>query len=65
MPTRRLIVYAAVFALAHHGAARASEAITMTAEAGLDGVGRPGRWLPVHVAIDNRGDDITGHLTVE
>jgi hypothetical protein len=43
----------------------AAQDLTLTATAGLDGLGRPGRWAPVHVTVDNRGTDITGALVVE
>jgi len=46
-------------------AAPAADAPLLTAEAGLDGVGRPGRWLPVRVTIDARTEDINGDLVAE
>ncbi len=43
----------------------AADAAVLTANAGLDGVGRPGRWLPVRVAIEARSEDISGDLIAE
>jgi len=45
--------------------APAADAPRLTADAGLDGVGRPGRWLPVRVTIDARAEDVDGDLVVE
>lgn len=45
--------------------APAADAAVLTAEAGLDGVGRPGRWLPVRVTIDARTDDVDGDLIAD
>jgi hypothetical protein len=43
----------------------AAQDLTLTATAGLDGLGRPRRWAPVHVTVDNRGTDVSGTLVVE
>ncbi len=45
--------------------AAADAGLTMTAEAGLGGVCRAGRWAPVRVAIENRGSDVAGEIVVE
>ncbi|HXD75600.1 MAG TPA: hypothetical protein VN628_17765, partial [Vicinamibacterales bacterium] len=45
--------------------APAADAAVLRAEAGLDGLGRPGRWLPVRVMIDARTDDVRGELIAE
>ena len=39
--------------------------LTLTATAGLDGVGRPGRWAPVRVTVENQGADVNGALVIE
>ena len=38
--------------------------LQMSVSAGLGGAGRLGRWMPVVVDIDNRGDDIDGTLVI-
>lgn len=43
----------------------AAQDLTLIATAGLDGLGRPGRWAPVRVTIDNRATDVSGALVVE
>lgn len=45
--------------------AAAAERLTMSADAGLGGVVRAGRWAPVRVDVDNRGQDVSGTLTIE
>ena len=45
--------------------AAAADRLTMSAEAGLAGVVRAGRWAPVRVDVDNRGQDVNGTLTIE
>lgn len=45
--------------------AAAAERLTMSVDAGLEGVVRAGRWAQVRVDVDNRGEDISGTLTVE
>ncbi len=37
----------------------------MSADAGLGGVVRAGRWAPVRVDVNNQGQDISGILTIE
>ena len=39
--------------------------LTLTAEVGLGGVCRPGRWAPVRVTLQNTGTDVAGDLLVE
>lgn len=47
------------------GAAPAeTSAVQMLVSAGLAGTGRLGRWIPVEVVIDNKGDDIDGTLVI-
>jgi hypothetical protein len=38
--------------------------LTVTAQAGVGGLGRTGRWTPVHVSVDNTDRDVTGDLVV-
>ena len=38
--------------------------LTLKAQAGLGGIGRAGRWAPVHVAVDNTDRDFTGDIVV-
>ena len=45
--------------------AAAAERLTLSANAGLGGIVRAGRWAPVRVDVDNRGQDVKGTLTVE
>jgi len=45
--------------------AAAAERLTISADAGLGGVVRAGRWAPVRVDVDNRGQDVSGTLTIE
>jgi hypothetical protein len=45
--------------------ARAQDAVTLSAEAGLGGLVRPGRWVPVRITIDNRGPDLSGDLIAD
>jgi len=47
------------------GAPGASGSVTLKAEAGLGGVCRPGRWMPVRVWLANDGEDVSGELVVE
>ena len=45
--------------------ARAGEIATIKGSAGLGGLCRPGRWTPVRVEIDYRGDDAAGDIVVD
>jgi hypothetical protein len=45
--------------------ARAGEAVTIKANAGLGGLCRPGRWIPVRVDVDYRGAEAAGELIVD
>jgi len=45
--------------------AAAADRLTMSADAGLAGVVRAGRWAPVRVDVDNRAQDVNGTLTIE
>ena len=38
--------------------------LTVTAQAGLGGLGRTGRWTPLHVSIDNTDRDVAGDIVV-
>jgi len=38
--------------------------LTLTAQAGLGGVGRANRWAPVHVSVDNTDRDFAGDIVV-
>ena len=38
--------------------------LTLTAQAGLGGVGRASRWAPVHVSVDNTDRDFAGDIVV-
>ena len=38
--------------------------LSVTAQAGVGGLGRTGRWTPVHVSVDNTDRDLTGDLVV-
>lgn len=40
-------------------------AVTLTADAGLNGICRPGRWAPVRVTVENHDADFIGDLVVE
>ena len=42
----------------------ATGGITLAADAGLDGVTRPGRFTRVRIAIENSGTDVAGNLVV-
>lgn len=43
----------------------ARESVVLRADAGLGGLARPGRWMPVRVEIDNRTGDLKGEVVVE
>jgi hypothetical protein len=45
--------------------ARPSGPVALTATAGLGGVGKPGRWTPVRIAVENTGDTLSGELLVQ
>lgn len=48
------------------GAALAEgQAVTMTATAGYDGLGKSGRWVPVQAIITNKGAELEGTLRFE
>ncbi|HUK37471.1 MAG TPA: hypothetical protein VLV86_26320 [Vicinamibacterales bacterium] len=49
--------------LAATGQAHAG-ALTLTAQAGLGGLGRAGRWAPVRVVVDNTDRDIRGDVVI-
>src|SRR5690349_16135478 len=38
--------------------------LALKAQAGLAGLGRAGRWAPVHISVDNTDRDFTGDLVV-
>jgi hypothetical protein len=55
-----------LLALLVSGAAPAlAGAATLTAEAGLGGMSRPGRWTPVRVSVDASSADITGEIVLD
>ena len=54
-------VLASGLAASLHAAAE----LTLHAEAGLNGVGRPGRWAPVRVTLENGATDLVGELVLE
>lgn len=43
----------------------ADQGLRLEAQAGLGGLGRPGRWVPVRIQIDNADRDLSGELLVE
>lgn len=45
--------------------ATAGPGVSLSAEAGLGGLARSGRWMPVRIALENTGADITGELVVD
>src|SRR5262245_50135940 len=45
--------------------ASAAGDLRLTADAGLGGISRPGRWTPVRVAIENAAGDVEGELVIE
>jgi hypothetical protein len=40
-------------------------AATVTAQAGLGGMSRPGRWTPVRVSVDAANADVTGEIVLD
>jgi hypothetical protein len=62
---RGLLALALVGMLAPASTMRAADGLRLTATVGLDGIGRPGRWMPVRVTIDNQANDIDGELVVQ
>lgn len=62
-PSRIALVAGAFFVLGLAVSASAG-ALTLDARAGLGGISRPGRWMPVRVTIDNSGADVSGVLVV-
>ena len=46
-------------------AGAAADAATVTAEAGLGGLSRPGRWTPVRVAVHAANADISGEIILD
>jgi hypothetical protein len=44
--------------------ASAADTLSLTAEAGLGGIGKAGRWSPVRVSVENTGQDLAGELVV-
>ena len=43
----------------------AAQGITLSVDAGLAGVGRAGRWMPIHVDVTNQAADVSGELEVQ
>jgi hypothetical protein len=43
----------------------AADAPMLRAEAGLGGLARPGRWVPVRISVDNDGSALQGELVVQ
>jgi hypothetical protein len=41
-----------------HANAQADPQITLKAEAGFDGYAKEGKWIPVHISVENKGVDI-------
>jgi hypothetical protein len=63
LPARTgILAAAALFALA--SPAPAADA-TLQASAGLGGVAKPGRWMPVLVSVTSSGGELAGDLTLE
>lgn len=60
----RLVVLAAVLVCLSSGMAAAA-APSLKAVAGLGGVARPGRWMPVRVTLETAGQDLEGELVAE
>jgi hypothetical protein len=61
--SRLLACVTAVGVLAPIGSAYAGT-LTLTAQAGLGGVGRVSRWAPVRVSVDNSDRDFAGDIVV-
>jgi hypothetical protein len=40
------------------------DALSLSAEAGIAGLARAGRWLPIHIAVENGGRDVAGEIVV-
>lgn len=60
----RPLVLAAVLVCLSSGLAAAA-APSLKAVAGLGGVARPGRWMPVRVTLETAGQDLDGDLVAE
>src|SRR5688500_20087346 len=41
-----------------HAAAQGQTDITLMAEAGFDGYVKEGKWIPVHITVENKGADL-------
>ena len=65
MARRRAVPLILLLAVLRAPSATAAEGLTMSVDAGLGGVVRAGRWAPVRVDVDNRGEDVSGTLMVE
>ena len=65
----RLLAVAALSLLVAPNVAESSlpeaGALTLKAEAGLGGVCKPGRWMPVRIWLANNGEDVTGELVLQ
>jgi len=61
--SRLLACVTAAGVLAPIGSACAGT-LTLTAQAGLGGIGRAGRWAPVRVSVDNTDRDFSGDIVV-
>jgi hypothetical protein len=62
---RRLSLLALLAVLVSNAAVATADAAAVTAEAGLGGLSRPGRWTPVRVSIDAANASLTGEIVVD
>jgi hypothetical protein len=62
---RRAFFFILLLVVLRVPSAAAAERLTISADAGLGGVVRAGRWAPVRVDVDNHGQDVSGTLTIE
>ena len=62
---RRLSLLVLLAVLVAGAAVATADAAAVTAEAGLGGLSRPGRWTPVRVSIDAANASISGEIIVE
>ena len=62
---RRLSLLVLLAVLVSGAAVATADAAAVTAEAGLGGLSRPGRWTPVRVSIDAANASISGEIVVD